>query len=565
LTFGHASAILFPDCQACCVTEFTKTEETTVVIGARGLLITFVAFLLLSAVIHLNGSPASLLSDDFVILRAVDQGGAFGMWTDSSRAFLRPLVSLLFWTEYQLWHLNPMGYRVVSVLLHSLCSLLVMTIGLMIMVSYGSEGRRASYLAVFAGLLFLTSASHSEPVSWASCQGDLLAAFFGLLALWLYIRGRTTGSRQHLVAAVPLFACSLLSKESTAALPLLLVCYEAFGRRLKASGRGTRIRDLVQTAPYFITVVLYIGMRYLVIGSALSGYANLAGLRPQAGRVLIGLASFPTRTYLPPLPTRPVAVSVFGVLLLAVLVAMYVTLRRRRKAFPRAIPLLLMLYLISLLPVIRLAISKTLTEGERLAYFPSAFGMLLLVAVLDFIIGRIRIITVTVACLALAAGLLLFRAERRWKDAAEITRGITNSLETMAGGGTLVIFNLPDNLKGAHVFRNGFREMLSMSGLSDKWEEVVVLATADLITPADSIRTERLGQLIRVTQSNPRAVFRKPGRRLQESIDTRCFHIIEFAADSYTFELASEASVASDGRVRFTYCAHAELVPSRID
>ena len=534
-------------------------------IGARGLLISFLAFLLVGALIHLNGSPVSLLSDDFVILEAVDQGGAFGMWTDSSRAYLRPFVSLLFWTEYQLWHLEPMGYRVVSFLLHSLCSLLVVMIGIMIMVSYGSGGRRATYLAVFAGLLFLTSANHSEPISWASCQTDLLATSFGLLALWSYIRGRTAGSTHHLVAAVPLFACSLLSKESTVALPLLLVCYEAFGWRREDPERRRRIRDLVRVAPYFVTVILYIGMRYLVIGSAVGGYGSPAGLRSQAERVLIGLASFPTRTYLTPLPTRPIAVSVFGVLLLVAILAVYITWKRRQRVFPWTIPLLAALYLISLLPVISLSISKTLTAGERLAYFPSAFGMLLLVAVLDFVIGRIRVITVTIAGLALVSGLLLFRAERNWKDAAEITRGITDSLGTMAGGGTLAILNLPDNLNGAYVFRNGFREMLYLYGMDCKWQEVVVLATADLTTPADSIRMERRGSLIRVTQSNTRARFGKPNQRLQGKINPHCCRIVEFAADSYTLEPAPPAPGRTEYDVCFTYYAHGRLVPSPIE
>lgn len=530
----------------------------------RGLLVTFLAFLMISAVIHLNGSPVSLLSDDFTILKAVDEGGPLGMWTDSSRAYFRPLVSMLYWTEYQMWQIEPLGYRVISVLMHSLCSLLVVMIGLMVMESYGYGSRRTTYLALFAGVLFLTSACHSEPISWASCQADLLAGSFGLLALWSYIRGRTAGSTSHLVAAVPLFACSLFSKESTVALPVMLLCYEVFGWRFKASAWRTRIGDLARIAPYFLVVVLYIAMRYFVIGSALSGYVRLAGLRAQVERVMIGLASYPTRTYLPPLPTRAVAVSVFGVLMLAVLAAMYIRWKRRQRSIPWTILLLAALYLISLLPVINLAISKTLTEGERLAYFPSAFGILLLAAVLDFIIERLRTVVAVGACLAVVSGLLLIRAESNWKDAAEITHGIRNSLETMDGGGTLVILNLPDNLKGAFVFRNGFRDMLSLIALDHKWEEVVILATFALTSPDDSVCIERRGNLVCVTQSNPEAVFCKPSRRLQDRVDPRYCRTIECAADAYTVELNPMSSGHREGGLHLTYYAQGRLVPAGV-
>jgi hypothetical protein len=237
------------------------------------------------------------------------------------------------------------------------------------------------------------------------------------------------------------------------------------------------------------------------------------------------------------MPTRLAAIGVFGVIVSAVLIAMYVVRRRRRRSVPSAIPLFLTLYVIALLPVIPFAISKTLTEGERLVYFASAFGLLLLVAVVDYIIGNIRTLAVTITCLAVASGVLLYRSEGNWRAAAGTASEITNSLEAVNAGGTLLVLSLPDNLKGAYIFRNGFREMLSLYDLEDKWEEVVVLATSSLRAPGDSIRIQTVGNLVRVTQSNLRSGFVRPNSRLQREITLAGCRIIEFDRSSYTFEL----------------------------
>jgi hypothetical protein len=532
------------------------------VIDRRVILIVLLGFTLIAALIHINGSPASLLSDDFVILKAVAQGSIFGMWADRSMDFFRPLASALFWVEYRAWGLNPMGYRCVSVLLDSLCALLVVLTGLSMTRSRGSERDPAKLLALLAGILFLTSVSHSEPVNWMACQADLLSTLFGLLAFWSYVKGRTGSSNSYLIVSVAIFGLSLFSKESVVTLPLLLLCYEALGWHSKGRDGRAGLRDILKLLPYFLAVGVYVLIRRLVLGTMVGGYGTRFHIGLHMQRLLIGLASFPTRTYLPPMPTRPIAVGAFGLVLLIVVVAMYASWKKRRTAPPRTVPLFAVTYLVSLLPVLNLSISKTTVSGERLIYFPSAFAMLLLVAVLDYIMKNVRTLAIVVACLATVSGLMLFRSGRGWYEATTLARDVTTSLEAAQSRGDLVILSLADNLGGPYVFRNGFREMIWFTGMEDKWDDVVVLAQNNLMTRKDSIRVDKTATLIRVTQTDPRSTFISPAARLQAEVGLRGYRSVGFGASAYAFELDPDLSDRMEAGTYPAYFACVRLEPS---
>jgi hypothetical protein len=345
----------------------------------------------------------------------------------------------------------------------------------------------------------------------------------------------------------------------------VIVCYEVFGRLPTARNLGTRLRGLSWTLPYFIGVGIYLLARRLILGTTVGGYGTAIHAGFHLKRILIGLASFPTMTYLPPIPTRPVAVGIFAVIATAAVIAVWLTRRSRHKPLPRLIPLTVVFYILAILPVINLAISKTTTEGERLAYFPSVFGILLLVAVLDYVIGSIKPLGVAVTCLAIAGGLMLYRADRNWEGAAAVAGGITSALDAAKSGGDLAVLSLPDNLAGAYIYRNGFREMLSLIGLDRKWDTVYVLALSTLRTRTDSITTERSGDLVRVAHTDPRAVFIEPPPRLKGETSAACCRPVEFGATSYSFEVDPAMALQVEDRTYPSDLAFLRLVPPAVE
>src|SRR5437667_296827 len=123
--------------------------------------------------------------------------------------YYRPLHMLLYMLGYHVFGLEPRGYHALSILLHSLSTVLVTSIGLRL-----TGDRR---VAVLGGLLFALHPVHAESVAWVAAVPDLLCAAFFFSALRAHLAGAEQGLRR---AAAPLcFLGALLSKEMAFAFP----------------------------------------------------------------------------------------------------------------------------------------------------------------------------------------------------------------------------------------------------------------------------------------------------------------------------------------------------------
>ncbi|MBN1900325.1 tetratricopeptide repeat protein [Candidatus Sumerlaeota bacterium] len=89
-----------------------------------------------------------------------------------------PLVHTSFWMEYHLWKLNPLGYHLVNILLHSANAILLW----LILRKLGLE------LAWIPAALFALHPVHVESVAWITERKNVLSGFFYLSALLCYIR-----------------------------------------------------------------------------------------------------------------------------------------------------------------------------------------------------------------------------------------------------------------------------------------------------------------------------------------------------------------------------------------
>jgi tetratricopeptide (TPR) repeat protein len=86
-------------------------------------------------------------------------------------------------------------------------------------------------VALVAGLLFAVHPIHTEAVSWIAGRADLLASFFGLLAIALAL------SRRVRWLALPALFLAVSAKESAAVFPLLIL-FTSWSFRPKARGSG---------------------------------------------------------------------------------------------------------------------------------------------------------------------------------------------------------------------------------------------------------------------------------------------------------------------------------------
>src|SRR5579871_1454709 len=125
----------------------------------------------------------------------------------------RPLTMTTFALNYRAGALNPRGYHLVNLLLHTGVSLLLWLLCWRLGLGPITAGS--------AALLFAVLPVHTEAVSNIVGRAEILSAFFVLLS-WILVARHPTKSLVVLGAAC--FVLALLSKENAAAfLPILLL------------------------------------------------------------------------------------------------------------------------------------------------------------------------------------------------------------------------------------------------------------------------------------------------------------------------------------------------------
>lgn len=237
-------------------------------------------------------------------------------------------------------------------------------------------------VALVAGALFAVHPIHTEAVTWLSGRAELLAAFFGLSAVYLAHSERP--SIRWLTPLAILFAIGC--KESAAVLPLVLL-FSNWSLRLKRTTPSIKL-GLISFAP----VILYVVLRRFVLGTwaapatdtldnpmvAVGLFERIPTSLDCAGRYL-SLLFWPARLsadYSAPvlgLVNRATPLFLFG--LLATLGLIGLAVARREKPYGWAAGFALLTF--ALASNIPIAIGTIF--AERLLYLPSA-GLLLVVA-----------------------------------------------------------------------------------------------------------------------------------------------------------------------------------------
>ena len=146
----------------------------------------------------------------------------------------------------------------------------------------------------------------------------------------------------------------------------------------------------------------------------------------------------------------------------------------------------------------------TTPESERYIYMASAFATLLLVWFLAAVIQQPRVRAAIVLVCATGNVVALTRINQSWLEAASI---VTNVMPTFAeiirthgrSGSTLFFLNVPDNVRGAYVFRRGFHEALQLAA-PEKMEGMANTSVLSVFGVGD------VGLPVRVTAREPRSV-----------------------------------------------------------
>jgi len=176
-----------------------------------------------------------------------------------------PLTWLTLSLDYVIWGMNPAGYHLTSLLIHSLNALLCYVLACRLLeLGFGSGARPGDLrrAAIVAALFFALHPLRVESVAWITERRDVLMGMFAFSTLLVWLRACRSGAdgrpaRRWYWAAVVCFAAALLSKVMVVGLPIVLVALDVYPlRRIGASHARWRTRlvrlTVVEKAPFLL-------------------------------------------------------------------------------------------------------------------------------------------------------------------------------------------------------------------------------------------------------------------------------------------------------------------------
>src|SRR3989454_633055 len=204
------------------------------------------------------------------------------MWTTHLGHYI-PLTWMSLGLDYLLWGMNPFGYHLTSLLLHTANAVVfffvvrrLLTLALPIS---SERGHALPVAAGFAALVFAIHPLRVESVAWVTERRDVLSGLFYLLALLIYLRAceQEERGRGWYWLAVAVFVCALLSKSIAVSLPVVLLILDVYPLRRLGGARGwwseEARRVYVETIPF---VLLAAAASAVAVMAQLSFHAALS-------------------------------------------------------------------------------------------------------------------------------------------------------------------------------------------------------------------------------------------------------------------------------------------------
>lgn len=167
----------------------------------------------------------------------------------------RPLQHVVYMLEYHLFGLNPWGFHLVNILIHTGNTILVYFLATAIFTN------RHKFNPSFpAALLFAMHPVNTEPVAWIGAIPELCMALFFLLSLYFYITC-PPGLSKKFVFSVIFFSLAILFKETALTLLFAILLYDYAKKGLAVVIKGHK-----RYLPFILVSAGYMLLRFFVLG-----------------------------------------------------------------------------------------------------------------------------------------------------------------------------------------------------------------------------------------------------------------------------------------------------------
>ncbi|HHT9123694.1 MAG TPA: hypothetical protein ACFYEF_12560, partial [Candidatus Wunengus sp. YC63] len=209
-------------------------------------------------------------------------------FTSSGELSYRPVVTLSYFIDYFFWQLNPLGYHLTNLLLHSLNSVLLFFLFTRllsvirgepdkVLKSFFPQNPEASVSTIeavkisvpfIASLIFCTYPLLTEAVNAVSYREDIMAATFYFAAFLFYLKTHQRQSVLWYGISLICYFLGLFSKEMAVTFPILIGLYDVM-RYGKALFTFKHIRYHIG---YILITVFYITLRFVFLHNPTESY-----------------------------------------------------------------------------------------------------------------------------------------------------------------------------------------------------------------------------------------------------------------------------------------------------
>ncbi|MBN2383036.1 hypothetical protein JXQ70_09155 [bacterium] len=481
--------------------------NTTKYVSRTGLIL-FLVSLTILVIASIPALTSLFVSDDFILVEAVKNRGPWGILVQSEGGFFRPLVSASLYLDYSCWHLDPLGYHLTNLIVHVLNSLLLCIIILQLLTVFPGSNAARSLLAMLGASLFLCLPSHSETIFWISARPDLLATTFFLAAWSCYFMSSIVDCPRYSwsLCSCIFFGLALASKESVLFFPGLVLACEFFLSRMKGRQYCPSNKGLLLVLGYILIEAFYFVIRFHNTGTIIGGYGTDVHLALSPVQLLKNALSFCSRTVLPALPGK-LTVPLLFLGLLVIIGSLFLTRKVKMNYIHTPIWLLIVSFFLSLIPVFTLGVSKIDSQGERFLYLPSVFALCLLVVLGDHILKKPRKLIIAAIFMIIASIFPLHMNARNWERAGMVCKDLIADLQALHDHHIVCLANLPDNLRGAYIFRNGLDQALKLFSGPEAPVSVSILSWQTLLTQRDKPHLIIHNQGIELVLTHPGQYF----------------------------------------------------------
>ncbi len=307
-----------------------------------------------------------------------------------------------------------------------------------------------TWIAAAAGLLFGVHPMTVEPIPWVSERKTLLAAFFALWCLILYLRYTRSSSRRLYVGCFVMYVLALLSKPTTTPLPVLMLLMDLWPlRRLNKTAITEKLPLLVIGG--ISAIITYISQSRTAFTSLPGEYRLTYIPLVLCHNIIFYLYKiiWPVKLsshYAYPVPlglSHPMVLA--GVIGTCILIPLLVISLH----WTRGLLIGWLFFFVAIFPTMGVVGFTNVIASDKFVYLPSIGLLMILVAFLGWLCGagkplvRQVVVIIIVVTLAAAESVATRRYLVRWND----TEGLFEHMLALTPNEALVHNNLAAALK----------------------------------------------------------------------------------------------------------------------